>query len=126
MATLQTNSGTKSDLKEVIKKQLENAPKRIGREKTQMMQMIGLKRPMLIKIWNCIMGIIFLRLNIRSSLTHSQLGSSTQKFKVLAFDAISFTFFRQKVIFEVIVEVSRVYVRKSNNCTTFKERQKFC
>ena len=72
------------------------------------------------------MGIIFLRLNIRSSWIPSQLGSSTQKFKVLAFDAISFTFFRQKVIFEVIVEVSRVYVRKSNNCTTFKERQKFC
>ena len=46
-AALQTNGVTKSDVKEVIKKQFENAPKRKDDEKTQMTQMIGLIRPML-------------------------------------------------------------------------------
>ena len=36
----------------------------------QMMQMIGLIRPMLIIIWNCILGNVFLRLSIRSSWIH--------------------------------------------------------
>ena len=44
---LQTNGVTKSDVKEVIKKQFENAPKGKDDEKTQMMQMIGLIRSML-------------------------------------------------------------------------------
>ena len=56
---LQTNGVNENDVKEVIKKQLENAPERIGRKKTQIMQMMGLMRPMLIKIWNCIVGMIF-------------------------------------------------------------------
>ena len=44
----------------VAKKLLENVPKRKGGEKkTQMMQMIGSIRPMLIKTWICTMGIIF-------------------------------------------------------------------
>ena len=34
-------------MKEVIKKQLENTPKRKDDEKTEMTQMIGLIRPML-------------------------------------------------------------------------------
>ena len=43
----------------VAKKLLENVPKRKGGEKkTQMMQMIGLIRPMLIKLWNWNVGII--------------------------------------------------------------------
>ena len=63
---LQANGVTESDLKEVIKNQLENAPKRKDGDKTQMIKMIGLIRPMLIKIWNFIVGII-LRLSIRSS-----------------------------------------------------------
>ena len=50
-AALQTNGVTESDVKEVIKKLLENAPKQKGGDKKpQMMQMIGLIRPMLIKI----------------------------------------------------------------------------
>ena len=56
---MQTNGVTESDVKEVIKKQLENAPKRKGGGKTQMIQLIGLIQPLLIKIWNCIVGIIF-------------------------------------------------------------------
>ena len=57
---LQTNGVTKSNVKEVIKKLLENAPKRkSGEKKTQMMQLIGLIAPILIKIWNCVMGIMF-------------------------------------------------------------------
>ena len=44
---LQTNGVTESDMKEVIKKQSENAPKWKDDEKTQMMQMIGLIRWML-------------------------------------------------------------------------------
>ena len=39
----------KSHVKEVI-----TAPKRKGDEKMQMIQMIGLMRPMLIKVWNCV------------------------------------------------------------------------
>ena len=35
-APLQTNDVTESDVKEVIKKQLENSPKRKGSEKTRM------------------------------------------------------------------------------------------
>ena len=52
-AALETNGVTESDgltesdVKEVIKKQFENAPKRKDDEKTQMTQMIGLIRPML-------------------------------------------------------------------------------
>ena len=46
-ATLQTNDMTESDVKEVIKKQFENAPKRKDDEKRQLTQMVGLIRPML-------------------------------------------------------------------------------
>ena len=53
-----TNGLTESYVKEVIQKQLENVPKRKGGEKTQMMPMIEVIRPVLIKIWNCILGII--------------------------------------------------------------------
>ena len=78
-------------MKEVIKKQIENSPKCKGGEKTRMMQMIRLIRPMLTKF-----GIIsqesFLWLNIRSSWIDFQLVSSAQIFKILAFDAILFTF----------------------------------
>ena len=41
-AALKTSSVTKSDVKEVIKNQLEDASKRKGGDKTQIMQMIGL------------------------------------------------------------------------------------
>ena len=59
-AVLQANGVTGSELKEVIKKQLENAPKkRKGGEKTQMIKNDRINTPMLIKIWNCIVGIIF-------------------------------------------------------------------
>ena len=55
---MKTNDVT--DVKEVMKKQFENVPKRKDAEKKmQMMQMIGLIRLMLIKIWNCIVGINF-------------------------------------------------------------------
>ena len=47
-AALQTNGVIESDVKEVIKKQLDNAPKRKDAEKTQMTQFIGLIQPMLI------------------------------------------------------------------------------
>ena len=56
----ETNGGTRSDVKDVIKKLPENARKQKCSEKTKMMQMIGLIQAMLIKIWNCIMGIIFM------------------------------------------------------------------
>ena len=46
-AALQTNGVTESDVKELIKKQFENALKRKDDEKTQMMQMIGLIGPIL-------------------------------------------------------------------------------
>ena len=45
-AALQTNGVIESDVKEVIKKQLDNAPKRKDNEKTQLTQIIGLKQPM--------------------------------------------------------------------------------
>ena len=44
---LQTNGVTKSEMKEVIKKQFEKAPKRKDDEKTRMTQLIGLIRPIL-------------------------------------------------------------------------------
>ena len=46
-AALQTNGETKIHAKEVTEKQFENAPKGKDDGKTQMMQMIGLIRPML-------------------------------------------------------------------------------
>ena len=46
-AALQTNGVIESDVKEVIKKQLDNAPERKDNEKTKMTQIIGLMRPML-------------------------------------------------------------------------------
>ena len=45
-AALQTNGVIESDVKEVIKKQLDNAPKRKDNEKTQLTQIIGLIQPM--------------------------------------------------------------------------------
>ena len=51
--------GSESGAKEVIKKQLENSPKRKGGEKTRLVQMIVLIRRMLIELWSCIVGIIF-------------------------------------------------------------------
>ena len=51
-AALQTNGVIESDVKEVIKKQLDNAPKRKDNEKTQMMQIIGLIWPMLTKLFH--------------------------------------------------------------------------
>ena len=55
-AALQTDSVTESDIKEVIKKQLKDAPKRKVVKKTKMIKK-RLMRPMLIKI--CIVGVIF-------------------------------------------------------------------
>ena len=46
-AALQTNGVIESNVKEVIKKQLDNAPKRKDDEKTEMTQIIGLIQPML-------------------------------------------------------------------------------
>ena len=46
-AALQTNGVIESDVKEVIKKQLDNSPIRKDDEKTQMAQIIGLIRPRL-------------------------------------------------------------------------------
>ena len=46
-AALQTNGAIESDVKDIIKKQLDNAPKRKDNEKAQMTQIIGLIRPML-------------------------------------------------------------------------------
>ena len=46
-AALQTNGIIESDVKEVIRKQLDNAPKCKDDRKTQMTQIIGLIRPML-------------------------------------------------------------------------------
>ena len=79
-------------MKVVIKKQLRNASKRKGGEKTQMMQMIELIRRVLIKTWNCIAGIIFYGL----ILDHHE------------FLRPSCPLFPDEVIIEVIVEVSRV------------------
>ena len=50
-AALQTNGVIESDVKQVIKKQLDNAPKRKDDGKTQMMQIVGLMRPMLISLF---------------------------------------------------------------------------
>ena len=58
---LETNVVPKIDVKEVIKKQLENASKRKGGKKTQknpQMMKVGLIPPMLITIWNCTEVII--------------------------------------------------------------------
>ena len=44
---LQTNGVTENDVKEVIKKQLDNAPRCKDDEKTQMTQVIGLIQPLL-------------------------------------------------------------------------------
>ena len=44
---LLTNGVTKSGVKEVIKKQFENAPKHKDDEKSRMTHMIGLIRPIL-------------------------------------------------------------------------------
>ena len=46
-ATLQTNDVIESDVEQVIKKQLSNAPKRKDDEKTQMTEIIALIQPML-------------------------------------------------------------------------------
>ena len=46
-ATLQTYGIIESDVKEVIRKQLDNAPKDKDDGKTQITQIIGLIRPML-------------------------------------------------------------------------------
>ena len=46
-AALQTNGVIEIDVNEVIKKQLDNAPKRKDDEKTQMTQIIGSIQPML-------------------------------------------------------------------------------
>ena len=48
---LQNNGVTKSDVKEVIKKQFENAPKRKDDEKTKITQIIGLIRPILSNVF---------------------------------------------------------------------------
>ena len=63
----QTNGVSKSNVKKVMKKLLENTPKRIGGEKKQMMQMMGLTRPMVIKIMELHRGNHFLQLNIGST-----------------------------------------------------------
>ena len=69
-------------MKEVIKKLLEKAPKRKRDKKTQMMQIIGLIRPVMINIWNCIVGITFYGL----ILGHRELiFSYTQARKYLKF-----------------------------------------
>ena len=47
--TLQTDGALKSDMNEVLKKQLDNASTRKDDEKTQMTQIIALIRPMLIE-----------------------------------------------------------------------------
>ena len=46
-AALQSNGVIESDVKEVIKKQLDNAPKRKDDKKTQITQIIGLMQPVL-------------------------------------------------------------------------------
>ena len=46
-AALQANGVNGSNVKEVIKKQLDNAPKRKDDEKTEMTQIIGLIQPLL-------------------------------------------------------------------------------
>ena len=46
-------------------------------------------------------------------------------FKVLAFEAISFTFSRMQLSLKLLLKLIELNVRKINNFTTFKERQKF-
>ena len=46
-AALQSNGVIESDVKEVIKKQVDNAPKRKDDKKTQITQIIGLMQPVL-------------------------------------------------------------------------------
>ena len=79
-------------MRKVIKKQLEKASKRIGGEKNandanDRINTINFD-------WNLELhrGNNFLRINIRSSRIHFQLGSSVQIFLVLAFEALLFTF----------------------------------
>ena len=79
-------------MKEVIKKQLENAPKRKGGGKTQMIQLIGLIQPLLIKIWNCIVGIIFYCLILGHSKLMNSIRLKHLNIKVLAFEVILFIF----------------------------------
>ena len=50
-AALQTNGVIESDVKDFIKKQLDNASKRKDDEKTQRTQVIGLARPMMTKLF---------------------------------------------------------------------------
>ena len=101
-----TNGLTESYVKEVIQKQLENVPNRKGGEKTQMMPMIEVIRPMLIKIWNCILGIILYGWT-GSSWIHFQLGLSAQIFKVLAFEAVLFTFCGKKLSLKLSLKLLR-------------------
>ena len=89
---MQTNGVTESDVKEVIKKQLENAPKCKGGGKTQMIQLIGLIQPLLIKIWNCIVGIIFYCLILGHSKLMNSIRLKHLNIKVLAFEVILFIF----------------------------------
>ena len=99
-AALQANGVTESDVKEVIKKQLANAPKRKGDEKTEMMQMIELIRPMC--RGNFFYGLIL--------GYHDFIFSYAQAHKNLKFSFWGhfIFFFPHKVIFPVILEVSRV------------------
>ena len=69
-----------------------------------MMEMISLIQPVLIKIWNCIVGIV-LWLNIRSLFIYFQLGSCTQMFKDLAFEAILLFIFRMKLSFQFLLKL---------------------
>ena len=46
-------------------------------------------------------------------------------FKILAFEAISFHFFPHVVTLKLSLKLIELNVRKINNFTTFKERQKF-
>ena len=50
-AALQTNGVIESDVKDFIKKQLDNASKRKDDEKTQRTQVIGLTRPIMTKLF---------------------------------------------------------------------------
>ena len=99
---LQANGVTKSDVKDVIKKQLENAPKRKGGEKTQMIQIIGLIRPMLITIWNCMMGITFYDWIFGH---HEFIFSYGQERKKLKLWGHVIHFFLHKIILKFIVEI---------------------
>ena len=50
---LHANGVIESDVKEVNKKQLDNAPKREDDEKTRMMQITGLIQPILVQLFFC-------------------------------------------------------------------------